>query len=493
MSSEGYIKLYHSFLEWEWYADLNVQAVFLHLLLTVNHKEVKFQGKIFKKGSRRVSNRDLAEETGLSVQNVKTAISKLERSGYITKELVKGVNVIIVPDIDQPRPGSYVKLYRKFTSWQWYKSNKEKSIYVYSLLHARRFNIEENGTILKVGSYAKNFTNIAKDLGLSIKNVRTAFKNLTLAGDLRTATGHKLRVISVCKYVDYHAYKEDTNPVPAAGSDTIPENFKNSGCVDGHENCGITDEVSTSYDLQGLPGNQLVNQRLTTDQPPLNPLYNKRDKSDKSERVQDKTRQSSAPALTSSSVSTFISEEEVAEAYMDFGLLTTEEKNYILQEVYRRVPEKAMELFNQTVRDIYALSTYEDITYHRDEAVVFQVEAYMESIHISSEEDKIGAAIKWTIFRYKEHYLINIPQDVVAKLLYEIFTVTIPVDKNVRLRLLRCLETLSKYGVAGSELYSFFHWCRTHAFADKPPGMDVVQAYLFNSRQLPKLIAQYFQ
>ena len=36
MLKNGYIKLYRSLLDWEWYDDTVTKCLFLHLLLTVN-------------------------------------------------------------------------------------------------------------------------------------------------------------------------------------------------------------------------------------------------------------------------------------------------------------------------------------------------------------------------------------------------------------------------------------------------------------------------
>ena len=46
----GFIKIYRSMLKWEWYEDVNTKAVFLHLLLTANFKDTKWQGITIKRG-----------------------------------------------------------------------------------------------------------------------------------------------------------------------------------------------------------------------------------------------------------------------------------------------------------------------------------------------------------------------------------------------------------------------------------------------------------
>ena len=47
---EGWIKLHRKILDWEWYDDINTKVLFLHLLLTANHEEQKWRGKIIERG-----------------------------------------------------------------------------------------------------------------------------------------------------------------------------------------------------------------------------------------------------------------------------------------------------------------------------------------------------------------------------------------------------------------------------------------------------------
>lgn len=80
----GYIKLHRRLIDWEWYNDLPVKCLFLHLLLTANHKEKSWQGIEIKPGQTVTSRQSLARETSLSEQQIRTAISKLKSTGEIT-------------------------------------------------------------------------------------------------------------------------------------------------------------------------------------------------------------------------------------------------------------------------------------------------------------------------------------------------------------------------------------------------------------------------
>ena len=85
-NQQGWIKLHRQILEWEWYSDNNCFRLFLHLLLKANHKEKRFKGIELKVGSIVTSRDLLARETGLSSQQIRTALTKLISTNEITSK-----------------------------------------------------------------------------------------------------------------------------------------------------------------------------------------------------------------------------------------------------------------------------------------------------------------------------------------------------------------------------------------------------------------------
>ncbi|MBQ9531565.1 MAG: hypothetical protein IJR70_05795 [Eubacterium sp.] len=83
---EGWIKLHRKIINWEWYTDINVKVLFLHLLLTANHTEGRWQGKTIGAGEVITSISHLSQQTGLSIKQVRTALEKLESTGEIERE-----------------------------------------------------------------------------------------------------------------------------------------------------------------------------------------------------------------------------------------------------------------------------------------------------------------------------------------------------------------------------------------------------------------------
>ena len=96
MNNQGWIKLHRELLEWEWYRDTKVKAVFIHCLIKANFKCKKWKGIEIKRGSFITSYDNLSDEIGLSVQNVRTAIKKLEKTGELTRNSTNRFTLLTV-------------------------------------------------------------------------------------------------------------------------------------------------------------------------------------------------------------------------------------------------------------------------------------------------------------------------------------------------------------------------------------------------------------
>ena len=81
---DAFIKLYRKLINWEWYDDTNTLRVFLHCLLKANWKPCKWHGVCIEAGQFITSLATLADETHLSIMQVRTAINHLISTGEIT-------------------------------------------------------------------------------------------------------------------------------------------------------------------------------------------------------------------------------------------------------------------------------------------------------------------------------------------------------------------------------------------------------------------------
>ena len=98
--SGDYIKLSRKILEWDWYTDLNTCRLFIHMILKANWKEGNFRGKVIPRGSFVSSIGKLSEETGLTQDEVRTAVKHLISTKEITKQSTNKFTVFTVKNYE---------------------------------------------------------------------------------------------------------------------------------------------------------------------------------------------------------------------------------------------------------------------------------------------------------------------------------------------------------------------------------------------------------
>lgn len=91
-----WLKFYQSFTEWHWYRDVTVKALYIHCLLKAYVKPQKIGSQIIPRGSFVTSSIRLADELGLTRQQIRTAISKLISTNDITTKSTNKKTIINV-------------------------------------------------------------------------------------------------------------------------------------------------------------------------------------------------------------------------------------------------------------------------------------------------------------------------------------------------------------------------------------------------------------
>ena len=101
----SWIKLFRKITEWEWYGDVYVFKLFVHLLIIANHETKRVNGITIERGSILTSVAALSAGAKICEQSVKRSLKKLVESGDI---------------IDNVKPSKYriitIKNYSKYQS-----------------------------------------------------------------------------------------------------------------------------------------------------------------------------------------------------------------------------------------------------------------------------------------------------------------------------------------------------------------------------------------
>ena len=94
--NEGFIKIYRSLLGWEWYQDANTMRVFIHLLLNANWEDSRYRGYEVPKGSLVCGRKKLAEDLGLSEQEIRTSLNHLKSTNEITIQPTNRFSIVSI-------------------------------------------------------------------------------------------------------------------------------------------------------------------------------------------------------------------------------------------------------------------------------------------------------------------------------------------------------------------------------------------------------------
>ena len=94
----------------------------------------------------------------------------------------------------------FIKIYRKMLSWEWYADVNTKTLFLHCLLKANWKDGSWHGYTYKRGQFITSLTTLARETGLTVKQVRTALKHLERTGEVASWHDSKIRIITVISY-----------------------------------------------------------------------------------------------------------------------------------------------------------------------------------------------------------------------------------------------------------------------------------------------------
>jgi hypothetical protein len=96
----GFITIQRKLLEWEWYKDKNAKSLFIHCLIKANWEDKNWKGITIKRGDFITSIDTLCSELNLSIREVRTAISNLQKTNEIIKKATNKYTLLTVVKYD---------------------------------------------------------------------------------------------------------------------------------------------------------------------------------------------------------------------------------------------------------------------------------------------------------------------------------------------------------------------------------------------------------
>ncbi|MBQ8539768.1 MAG: hypothetical protein IJ433_08970 [Ruminococcus sp.] len=101
MRNSGFIKLDRRIADSRWFKNINTCHLFIYLLLRANYEEGVFEMHNIKRGQLVTSLKQLSDDTGLSFQQVRTALKHLKSTHDITSETTTKYTIITVKDYEK--------------------------------------------------------------------------------------------------------------------------------------------------------------------------------------------------------------------------------------------------------------------------------------------------------------------------------------------------------------------------------------------------------
>lgn len=103
----------------------------------------------------------------------------------------------------------WIKLHRSLITWEWYDDINVKVTFLHLLLSANHAPKKWRGIDIGRGQLWTSIGNLAKEIGLSEKQIRNSLKKLERTNEISIKGASKGTMITVCKYDSYQDAKED--------------------------------------------------------------------------------------------------------------------------------------------------------------------------------------------------------------------------------------------------------------------------------------------
>ena len=138
----------------------------------------------------------------------------------------------------------WIKLYRKFTEWEWYGDTNCKVVFLHLLLTANWKARKWQGQLIDVGELVTSIPMLAESVSLSEQQTRTALRKLKDSEVITCRATNKYTIVKVLNYCVYQSFENSEQQTNQQSS-----------------NSQVTDEQQSS-NIQATAPKELKNNRI---------------------------------------------------------------------------------------------------------------------------------------------------------------------------------------------------------------------------------------
>ena len=105
----------------------------------------------------------------------------------------------------------WIKLWRKFTEWEWYKDGNTMRVFIHLLLTANIEPCRFKGYEVGVGCRVIGRKSLSEELNISEKSVRTALKHLKETNEVAIFSTSKFSIVKINNWLIYQQVPDWVN------------------------------------------------------------------------------------------------------------------------------------------------------------------------------------------------------------------------------------------------------------------------------------------
>lgn len=105
----------------------------------------------------------------------------------------------------------WIKLYRKFSDWEWFNISEMVHLFIYLLLNANHEDGEWRGVKIQRGQILTGLKTLNERTKISFQTLRTCLKRLEKTNEINIQVTNKYSIITICNYESYQNGQQATN------------------------------------------------------------------------------------------------------------------------------------------------------------------------------------------------------------------------------------------------------------------------------------------
>ena len=122
----------------------------------------------------------------------------------------------------------YIKLYRNLLNWEWYSNLPTRVFFIHCLLKANHTTKKWQGYTIKAGQFITSLNHLAKETGLTLRQIRTVINKLKMTQELTIETTRQNTIITVNNWDKWQSEQQSERQI----SDTPATTTKNDKNID---------------------------------------------------------------------------------------------------------------------------------------------------------------------------------------------------------------------------------------------------------------------